>query len=257
MLDRRQGAAASTVAACVAVACALQRTHVLRRNGSLVTHTSDAHCRKCRDVAALGCTCRALRAACTDGEVWRALLRRRFPASVLHAAGLGDWRTAYALEANCVLPGAVRWARWEHARVGLAGVASAAWLAAYGGLCLLICAAAQQGPLPTTFPPSASLQCAALQCPAELRCYFSKANFQDEVLGYTLAWTVNPKTRRPDYIAVTAPDLLAAAAYEAGLVRQDPEGNAIMAVGAGALQDVPMILAWYCHVLGYHALPFR
>ncbi len=57
-------------------------------------------------MAALGATCRALRAACADGEVWRALLRRRFPASVLHASSLADWRIAYAMEANCVLPGA-------------------------------------------------------------------------------------------------------------------------------------------------------
>ena len=58
-----------------------------------------------RDVAALGSTCRALRAACSDGEAWRGLLRRKFPGSVLHAAALADWRIAYALEANCVLPG--------------------------------------------------------------------------------------------------------------------------------------------------------
>ena len=56
-------------------------------------------------MAALGACCKALRAACSDGEVWRELLRRRFPASVLHAASLPDWRIAYTMEANCVLPG--------------------------------------------------------------------------------------------------------------------------------------------------------
>lgn len=33
------------------------------------------------------------------------MLRRRFPASILHANCLADWRIAYNLEANCVLPG--------------------------------------------------------------------------------------------------------------------------------------------------------
>ncbi|KAL4860149.1 Ubiquitin-conjugating enzyme E2 B [Chlorella vulgaris] len=57
-----------------------------------------------RDVAALGATCRALRAACSDGEVWRAQLRRSFPASSLRCTQLADYRTAYDLEANGVVP---------------------------------------------------------------------------------------------------------------------------------------------------------
>ncbi len=46
----------------------------------------------CSDVAALGATCRTLRAACSDGEVWRALLRRAFPASALVCADLADYQ---------------------------------------------------------------------------------------------------------------------------------------------------------------------
>lgn len=46
----------------------------------------------CRDVATLGATCRALRAACSDGEAWRALLRRAFPASPLVCADLADYQ---------------------------------------------------------------------------------------------------------------------------------------------------------------------
>lgn len=46
----------------------------------------------CSDVAALGATCRALRAACSDGEVWRLLLRRAFPASPLVCAELADYQ---------------------------------------------------------------------------------------------------------------------------------------------------------------------
>ncbi|GAB4817332.1 hypothetical protein N2152v2_004378 [Parachlorella kessleri] len=121
-----------------------------------------------RDVAALGSTCRALKAACSDGEVWRGLLRRSFPGSVLHALALADWRIAYALEANCVLP--------------------------------------------------------------ELRCFFSKATWCDEVLGLPLTFTTNPKTRRVDYLAATCNDLVALAAFQAGLVTKDLEGNAFKAV---------------------------
>lgn len=57
-----------------------------------------------RDVATLGATCRALRAACSDGEAWRALLRRAFPASPLVCADLADYQLAYQLEANGVVP---------------------------------------------------------------------------------------------------------------------------------------------------------
>ena len=57
-----------------------------------------------RDVATLGATCRALRSACADGEVWRAQLRRSFPASHLACADLADYRLAYQLEANGVVP---------------------------------------------------------------------------------------------------------------------------------------------------------
>ncbi|KAL4434269.1 hypothetical protein ABPG75_000710 [Micractinium tetrahymenae] len=57
-----------------------------------------------RDVAALGATCRALRAACSDGEVWRCLLRRAFPASPLVCADLADYQLAYQVEANGVVP---------------------------------------------------------------------------------------------------------------------------------------------------------
>jgi hypothetical protein len=55
-------------------------------------------------VASLCATCRGLRAACADGEVWRAALRRTFPASPLRCAHLADWRLAYSLEANGVVP---------------------------------------------------------------------------------------------------------------------------------------------------------
>ena len=57
-----------------------------------------------RDVATLGATCRALRGACADGEVWRAQLRSSFPASHLTCADLADFRLAYQLEANGVVP---------------------------------------------------------------------------------------------------------------------------------------------------------
>lgn len=57
-----------------------------------------------RDVAALGATCRGLRAACGDGEVWHALLHRAFPASALRCCALADYRVAYELEASGAVP---------------------------------------------------------------------------------------------------------------------------------------------------------
>ncbi|GAB4817481.1 hypothetical protein N2152v2_004527 [Parachlorella kessleri] len=120
------------------------------------------------EVAALGSTCRALRVACLDGEVWRGQLRRRFPGSILHASTLADWRIVYALEANCVLP--------------------------------------------------------------ELRCFFSKATWCDEVLGLPMTFTATPRTRRVDHLAATCHDLVALAPFQAGLVTKDLQGHAIKAV---------------------------
>ena len=65
---------------------------------------------------------------------------------------------------------------------------------------------------------------------AELRCFFSKATWCDEVLGLPLTFTTNPKTRRVDYLAATCNDLVALAASQAGLVTKDLEGNAFKAV---------------------------
>ncbi|KAK9828625.1 hypothetical protein WJX72_001162 [[Myrmecia] bisecta] len=56
-----------------------------------------------QDVAALSCTCRGLRAAGEDGEVWRVLLQRAFPASRLSASRLADWKHAFLLEANDIV----------------------------------------------------------------------------------------------------------------------------------------------------------
>jgi hypothetical protein len=44
------------------------------------------------DVAALSCTCRALRAACDDGALWQSLMAQSFPAHKLKASCLQDWK---------------------------------------------------------------------------------------------------------------------------------------------------------------------
>ncbi|EFN51646.1 hypothetical protein CHLNCDRAFT_54899 [Chlorella variabilis] len=152
-----------------------------------------------RDVAALGATCRGLRAACGDGEVWHALLHRAFPASALRCCALADYRVAYELEASGAVP--------------------------------------------------------------ELSCFFSRASFETEVLGFAYQFTVNPKTGAADYIMPTSPDLVAVEAVAAGLVARDAGGTDIQgAIPAYITQDhfhralpfLPRVLRQLCPA---HARP--
>lgn len=76
--------------------------HTSSHNTPIIPTTP--RCPAHRDVAALGATCRALRSACSDGEVWRAQLQRSFPGSSLACAELADYHIAFQLEANGVVP---------------------------------------------------------------------------------------------------------------------------------------------------------
>jgi hypothetical protein len=63
---------------------------------------------KAKDMGSLSATCRAFRLTCRDGELWRCLLARDFPASVaLAASAAADWRHAFLLEAGNI-PGGWR-----------------------------------------------------------------------------------------------------------------------------------------------------
>lgn len=141
-------------------------------------------------MAALGATCRALRAAAADGEVWRALLRRAFPASPLTCASLADYRLAY--------------------QVGCSFVLLCTACAAFLALESLLCAACSLLPgarrhrkgslvsqpqlapspppdLPLPFVPRPSPlppQLEANGVVPELCCFYSRASFETEVLGF-------------------------------------------------------------------------
>jgi stress response protein SCP2/ubiquitin-protein ligase len=51
-----------------------------------------------------------------------------------------------------------------------------------------------------------------------LRCFYTKCTFEEEVLGFPLSFTVNPKTHEVDYISFHF-DILSEAAYSSGLRR--------------------------------------
>lgn len=62
----------------------------------------------------------------------------------------------------------------------------------------------------------------------ELCCYYTKASYQDEVLGLPISFTVNPATQAVDYIEAH-PDLLSISAFKAG-VKKTPTRDKIDAV---------------------------
>lgn len=58
-----------------------------------------------------------------------------------------------------------------------------------------------------------------------LRCFVSKRTFFEDVLGVGVSFTVNPKTKEVDYIALSQ-DLLSSTAFERHKIRSDAFGNA-------------------------------
>ena len=58
----------------------------------------------------------------------------------------------------------------------------------------------------------------------ELRCFFSKKTFEEDVLGVPLNYTINPRTGKIDYISSTM-DLLSHGAYAAGCRSTDWGGK--------------------------------
>lgn len=216
-------------------------------------------------MAALGATCRALRAACSDGEVWRAQLRRSFPASSLRCTQLADYRTAYDLEANGVVPELACFyskATWDTEVLGIPYQASymlpsavprphehhsssSDWQlrGSYTSLANWMCALCLHQPVSSCLPfacccclPVAAVCWANFEllappsltlAPLTLCCTLNLLRLQ---LQPPLQFTINPKTRQADYISTNSPDLVAVEAVRSGLVVRDAQGNAIQGV---------------------------
>ncbi|MCO5569711.1 hypothetical protein L7F22_023427 [Adiantum nelumboides] len=60
---------------------------------------------------------------------------------------------------------------------------------------------------------------------SSLQCFHSKVTFDKDVLGYPIAFTVNPRTRCVDYIEIVSFDLLSQTAYDEQKVRFTPKND--------------------------------
>ncbi|KAI5069548.1 hypothetical protein GOP47_0015849 [Adiantum capillus-veneris] len=60
---------------------------------------------------------------------------------------------------------------------------------------------------------------------SSLQCFHSKVTFDKDVLGYPVAFTVNPRTKCVDYIEIASFDLLSQTAYDEQKVRFTPNND--------------------------------
>jgi hypothetical protein len=63
---------------------------------------------------------------------------------------------------------------------------------------------------------------------SDLVCFYSRASFEEEVLGLPLRFTTNPATRRVDYVEADT-ELLSVRAFKSGAVPRSPTGEPIQA----------------------------
>ncbi|KAI8915227.1 hypothetical protein DFJ77DRAFT_430533 [Powellomyces hirtus] len=77
----------------------------------VILHIAASSILSATDVLRLSQTCRHMYTVCQDGHLWRSLFKQRHgqggiaataSSSSITAAGLADWKTAFALEVNCV-----------------------------------------------------------------------------------------------------------------------------------------------------------
>ena len=56
-----------------------------------------------QELVRLGSACKGLLAACSEGELWQAMMKRDYPASQITASRACDWKHAYMLQSNNIV----------------------------------------------------------------------------------------------------------------------------------------------------------